>query len=99
MLSSSRVLSSSRNHLSRPSCRDRNQAGDPTNTGDGGSSVWGNITGDPNHRFFQDEIRPDLTHDEKGTVGFARAGPNLNASQFYITTGEVGAWRAGGWVV
>ena len=39
-------------------------------------------------RFFEDEIRPHLKHKRKGIVGMASAGENLNASQFYITTGE-----------
>ena len=39
-------------------------------------------------RFFEDEIRPHLKHKRRGVVGMASAGENLNASQFYITTGE-----------
>lgn len=39
-------------------------------------------------RFFEDELRPGLKHLRRGTVGMASAGPDLNASQFYITTGE-----------
>lgn len=38
-------------------------------------------------RFFDDEIRPHLKHRKKGTLAMAGAGKNLNASQFYITTG------------
>ena len=36
-------------------------------------------------RFFDDEITPKLKHSRKGTLGCASAGPNLNASSFYIT--------------
>ena len=36
-------------------------------------------------RFFDDEITPKLKHSRKGAVGCASAGPNLNASSFYIT--------------
>lgn len=36
-------------------------------------------------RFFDDEITPKLKHSRKGTVGCASAGPNLNASSFYVT--------------
>lgn len=61
------------------------QAGDPTATGKGGTSVYGLLYGEQ-ARFFEDELRPHLTHDKKGLVGMASAGPNLNASQFYITT-------------
>lgn len=39
-------------------------------------------------RFFDDEIRPHLRHRKRGVVGMASPGANLNASQFYITTGE-----------
>ncbi len=39
-------------------------------------------------RFFEDELRPNLRHKRKGVVGMASAGKNLNASQFYLTTGE-----------
>ena len=39
-------------------------------------------------RFFEDEIRPHLKHKKRGVVAMASAGENLNASQFYITTGE-----------
>jgi peptidyl-prolyl cis-trans isomerase-like 4 len=61
------------------------QAGDPTATGKGGTSVYGLLYGEQ-ARFFEDELRPQLTHCKKGVVGMASAGPNLNASQFYITT-------------
>lgn len=63
------------------------QTGDPTGSGKGGSSVYGLMYGDQ-ARFFEDEIRPHLRHKSKGTVAMAAAGPNMNASQFYITTGE-----------
>lgn len=61
------------------------QAGDPTATGAGGSSVYGLLYGEQ-ARFFEDEVRAELSHNRKGLVGMASAGPNLNASQFYITT-------------
>jgi peptidyl-prolyl cis-trans isomerase-like 4 len=38
--------------------------------------------------FFADEIKPSLRHKRPGTVAMANPGPNLNASQFYITVGE-----------
>jgi len=39
-------------------------------------------------KFFADEFKPSLRHKKSGTVAMANPGPNLNASQFYITVGE-----------
>ncbi|GIL87990.1 hypothetical protein Vretifemale_16028, partial [Volvox reticuliferus] len=63
------------------------QTGDPTGTGKGGTSIYGKLYGDQ-ARFFEDEIRPQLKHIRRGVVGMASPGEGLNASQFYITTGE-----------
>jgi len=54
------------------------QGGDPTGTGSGGSSLWGND--------FADEIDPSLTFDKPGTLAMANRGPDTNGSQFFITT-------------
>jgi peptidylprolyl isomerase len=54
------------------------QGGDPTGTGAGGESIWG----EP----FQDEVNPNVKFDRPGLLAMANAGPNTNGSQFFITT-------------
>lgn len=56
------------------------QGGDPTGTGRGGESAWGDK--------FADEIDPSTalyqTGYKAGIVAMANAGPNTNGSQFFI---------------
>ena len=51
------------------------QTGDPTGTGGGGESIWG--------EEFEDEISPNL-HFFKGALAMANRGANTNGSQFFI---------------
>ena len=51
------------------------QGGDPTGTGRGGESIWG--------ESFTDEFSDDL-HNFRGALSMANSGSNTNGSQFFI---------------
>lgn len=58
------------------------QGGDPTGTGRGGKSFWG----EP----FRDEYaeKGAYKHDARGMLSMANSGPRTNGSQFFITFRE-----------
>ena len=55
------------------------QSGDPTGTGCGGKSIWGDK--------FEDEFCVDL-HNLRGALSMANAGPGTNGSQFFIVQAQ-----------
>ena len=55
------------------------QGGDPTGTGMGGESIYG--------EKFEDEFDVSL-HNIRGALSMANAGPNTNGSQFFIVQAD-----------
>ena len=69
------------------------QGGDPTGTGMGGESIYG--------ESFEDEFSPEL-YNIRGALSMANAGPNTNGSQFFIVQNSKLPYSAkelsrGGW--
>jgi peptidyl-prolyl cis-trans isomerase B (cyclophilin B) len=63
------------------------QGGDPTGTGSGGESLWGDE--------FEDEFSPNLKNI-RGTLSMANKGPDTNSSQFFIVQKDGGTpWLDG----
>ena len=57
------------------------QSGDPTNTGKGGESIWG--------QPFKDECTPRLRFSRRGILACANENvPNSNHSQWFLTLGD-----------
>jgi len=69
------------------------QGGDPAGTGSGRDPV----------APFKNETSRDLLFDKAGRLAYANAGPNTNASQFFITevpfTGQQGAMLNGNYTI
>ena len=55
------------------------QGGDPTGTGMGGESIYG--------ESFEDEFSEEL-YNVRGSLSMANAGPNTNGSQFFIVQNQ-----------
>ncbi|KAF1298309.1 peptidylprolyl isomerase [Enterococcus sp. JM4C] len=55
------------------------QGGDPTGTGMGGESIYGDS--------FEDEFTPNL-FNLRGALSMANSGPNSNGSQFFIVNNQ-----------
>ncbi|KAK3358714.1 cyclophilin-like domain-containing protein [Lasiosphaeria hispida] len=74
------------------------QTGDPlgpmSTQSDGGTSIWGLLSGDPAEKTFPALFHPKLKHLERGTVSMATAphpsdqDMRLAGSQFFITLGD-----------
>lgn len=69
------------------------QGGDPTGTGMGGQSIYG--------ESFEDEFSAEL-YNIRGALSMANAGPNTNGSQFFIVQNQSLPYSAkeltrGGW--
>ena len=69
------------------------QGGDPTGTGMGGESIYG--------EKFEDEFSENV-FNIRGALSMANAGPNTNGSQFFIVQNEIlpydkSALVKGGW--
>lgn len=56
------------------------QTGDPTGTGRGGESAFG--------EEFEDEFDNTAVFNKPGILGMANRGPKTNGSQFFITTAQ-----------
>jgi len=60
------------------------QTGDPTATGRGGESVFGEIYGQQ-ARYFEAETNPRIKHTKKGLLSMVNCGDGMLGSQFFFT--------------
>ncbi|KAI6181542.1 Peptidyl-prolyl cis-trans isomerase [Aphelenchoides besseyi] len=63
------------------------QTGDPTNTGQGGESIFAQYLGN-NARYFQEETPVKMKHRRRGMVSFVNNGSDMYGSQFFITLAD-----------
>ncbi|OAF65669.1 Peptidyl-prolyl cis-trans isomerase-like 4 [Intoshia linei] len=59
------------------------QSGDPSNTGNGGTSIYNKID---NVKYFQPKFTPIIKHNKKYLISMVNNGSNFFGSQFLITT-------------
>ena len=65
------------------------RTGDPTNTGDGGESIYGFDRGKRHRkRYFGAEQLPIIKHDKIGLVSMVNNGKQQHGSQFFITLSD-----------
>ncbi|XP_033219429.1 peptidyl-prolyl cis-trans isomerase sig-7 [Belonocnema kinseyi] len=60
------------------------QTGDPTSTGKGGESIYGQVLGEK-ARYYEAEQMPKIKHDRAGLLSMVDCGNNMLGSQFFIT--------------
>jgi len=63
------------------------QTGDPSGTGRGGESIFGQMYG-PQARFFEAETVPRIKHTKQGLISMVNCGESVLGSQFFLTLGE-----------
>jgi peptidyl-prolyl cis-trans isomerase-like 4 len=60
------------------------QTGDPTATGRGGESAYGQMYGDQ-AKYFDVEKKPLIKHRKRGAISMVNNGNNQHGSQFFLT--------------
>lgn len=50
--------------------------------------MFGFVSKDPSKKYFKDEYLGKNEFNKKGLVGMATNGPDMNASQFFITLAD-----------
>lgn len=63
------------------------QAGDPTGSGEGGSSIYGVVESEEK-KFIQPELVPKIKHTRAGMLSMVGGASGEHASQFFITCAD-----------